>query len=111
MSDSKSENNHSDRLQQITEDLERISELMDRRFQGLESGLEGLDRRMDNIDERIAGLLQVSEKSLEGLRALTATVSKIEKDLKQFASIANETALHYSDEIQNLRQRLDALEP
>ncbi len=115
-------------LIQIRDEMREMRASFEIRFDGIEQRLDKLEDRMDRLERRIEEIevrmdrLEARMDRLEGrfdaLEAqnskqhgeLLAFINEVHSDLKKFASIANETILHYAEEMDKVRGRLNAVE-
>ena len=65
--------------------------------------MEALEGRMDALEARVGAV----ERRLDKLEN---RVEIIHHDLRKFASVVNETVLHYAEEMDSVRDRLSSIE-
>ena len=93
----------------------------EKRLDSLESHMGSLERHMDSVvshidslESRMASLklgLDAREPKNEAhLQRIHGGLERIDGDLKKFAALVNDTVLHYADEMDSVRERLDSLE-
>jgi methyl-accepting chemotaxis protein len=111
MDQTKNQDKNHQALASIQQDLKRMSSAFDNRFERLESLLNVVDQRLDSVERQISDVARAVEINIESVRNISNSVDNMDTDLKRFAKVANETALHYSEEIDKLRDRIDVLEP
>lgn len=125
-------------LIQIRDEMRLMRSDFEKRFDGVEAGLENLGNRMESLEGRMASFegrmeslegrmdaLETRMDSLEGRmdslearmaaneaqhKQLFGCFEQLDSDIRKFVGIANETILHYADEMDSVRDRLDKLE-
>lgn len=115
-------------LIQIRDEMRAMHSSFDARFDALEKRMGALEARMDSLERRMDSLearmdsLEARMDSLETrfdiLEARTEArfkqvfrrLDQLGSDLKKFASVVNETILHYADEMDTVRDRLSVIE-
>jgi len=99
-----------DRMAKLEDRMDRLEARMDRleaRMDELEARMDRLEARMDRLEARFDALEAHNSKQHGELLAF---INEVHSDLKKFASIANETILHYADEMDKVRGRLNVIE-
>ena len=91
------------RLDKLDDRMAKLEDRMDR----LEARMDRLEARMDRLEARFDALEAHNSKQHGELLAF---INEVHSDLKKFASIANETILHYADEMDKVRGRLNVIE-
>ncbi|MFH1112311.1 MAG: hypothetical protein V1792_00180 [Pseudomonadota bacterium] len=96
-----------DSLEARMESLETRMESLETRLETIETRLETIDARLDSLEARIDSLESRNEADH---KRLFKRFDQIDADLKRFVGIVNDAILHYADEMDSVRERLDILE-
>ncbi len=110
-----------DRLEVHLEDFKKRFDSLEARMDSLEGRLDSLEARMDSLEDRMDSLesrmisLKVALVAIESKHEahhhqFLRRLDQIDGDLKRFVGLVNDTILHYADEMDSVRQRLDILE-
>ncbi len=94
-------------LIQIRDEMREMRASFEARFDGIERRLDKLEARMDRLEGRFDSL---EAHNVKQHAELLEFINEVHSDLKKFASIANETILHYADEMDKVRGRLNVIE-
>lgn len=90
-------------LIQIREEMRSMRSGFDARFDSVDALMESIDTRMLGFDARL--------RSIEAhLSELFRRFNQIDTDLKRFSGVVNEAVLHYAEEMDRVRDRLEVLE-
>jgi archaellum component FlaC len=90
-------------LIQIRDEMRTMRSAFEARFDSLDAHLESAGTHLSSFGER----LDVVEGRMS---ELFRRFSQIDSDLKRFASLVNETILHYAEEMDRVRERLESVE-
>jgi chromosome segregation ATPase len=101
--------------------LEARMDSLEARMDSLEGRMDSIEARMDSLEGRVDSVeacmhsLEARMDSLESRNAadhqrLFRRFDQIDADLKRFVVIVNDAILHYADETDSVRDRLDILE-
>ena len=81
--------------------------LFEIRFDVLEKRFERVTERLDNIEERLVAVDGNIEKRFNRLEKFLQSLTT---DVKKFVSLVNDSVLHYAEEMDRVRDRLDIVE-
>ncbi|MEJ2716483.1 MAG: hypothetical protein P8182_05000 [Deltaproteobacteria bacterium] len=88
--------------------------LMERSTNRIEGKIDRLQRSMDTQSERLDGLesrIVTGERwNRDESKQLHGHIDSLAADLKKFASLVNETVLHYAGEMDTVRDRLSVID-
>jgi len=87
--------------------LEKRMGSLEARMDSLEARMDSLEARMDSLGARIDTLEARTEARF---KEVFRRLEQLGSDLKKFASVVNETILHYADEMDTVRDRLSVIE-
>jgi uncharacterized protein YdcH (DUF465 family) len=69
--------------------------------------MDKIESRLDVVEDALSSLVK---SNAEHHKQLFHRFDQLDADLKRFAGIVNDTMLHYADEMDTVRARLDAIE-
>ena len=88
--------------------------LLERSTSRVEGKIDRLQRSIDDQSERLDGVesrMESSDRwSRDQSKQLHRRIDSLEADLKKFASLVNETVLHYAGEMDTVRDRLNIID-
>ncbi|MEW6531625.1 MAG: hypothetical protein AB1473_12360 [Thermodesulfobacteriota bacterium] len=83
---------------------------LETRIESLDTRIESLETRVGNLESRVGSLETRIERLERRFDKLENRVEIIHHDLRKFASVVNETVLHYAEEMDSVRDRLSSIE-
>jgi len=110
MTDSEITNLTLEILVEIRNDIRSMRSAFEARFEALETRVAALETRIERLETRVERLETRVESLERRFDKLEKRVEIIHHDLRKFASVVNETVLHYAEEMDNVRDRLSSIE-
>lgn len=103
-----------DRVEAHLEAVKRSLDSFEARMESMEDHIHSMETHIDSMESRIAtleiGLTALGSTNEAHHQKLFSRLDRIEVDLKKFVALVNDTILHYADEMDSVRDRLDILE-
>ena len=89
-----------DEMRSMRSSFEARFDTLQKRFERVEKGLDHVEVRLDSLDAKTGKRFNRLEQNFQSLTS----------DVKKFVSLVNDSVLHYANEMDRVRDRLDAVE-
>jgi len=95
------------RLEKRLDSIEARMGAIEVRMGAIEARMDSIEARMDSLEARMDSLESRNEADHQ---RLFRRFDQIDADLKRFVGVVNDAILHYAEETDTVRDRLDILE-